>query len=93
LRTILLKSAFVFVVVSLTLILLIPANLALEALTPAVRDARGHGRYVDQLFPAMVVIVACLVAASRITSLTFWHTGLSDERWSIFQHRKSRRSR
>jgi hypothetical protein len=93
LKAIFLKTAFVLLVFGLTLILIFPANLALEALTPAVMDARGHGRYVDRLFPGMVVLVACLAVSSRITSLAFWHSGLSSERWSIFQGRNSRRSR
>jgi hypothetical protein len=87
----LLKTAFTVSVLVLTFAFLVPAQLLLEAILPIGYDAHGRLRSVDRLFPGILVIFACLMAANKITSFLFWSARLSDERWSIFATRRSRR--
>ena len=81
----LLKTAFVMIVLVLMIIFLVPAQLALELILP-------HERGGDRMLPGILVLFACMWVANRITSLLFWKTQLSDERWSIFDDRRRRRS-
>jgi len=92
LKTAFSKTVFVLVVFGLTLVLLIPATLVFEALTPVIKDARGHV-HDSRIFTGLIASTACLVVSNRITSLGFRRCGLTDERWSIFQGRESRRPR
>jgi hypothetical protein len=85
-KKVLLKTAFVIVVLLLMFVLLVPAQFLLEAIFP---DARGRGS--DRLLPGIIVLVVCLGAANRITSRLFWYVGLSDKRWSIFSGLSARR--
>jgi hypothetical protein len=78
----LLKTAFALIVILLTIIFLIPAQLILEFFLPT-----GRG---DRLLPGIIVIFSCVWAANRVTSLAFWHTHLSDERWSVLDRRQRR---
>jgi hypothetical protein len=80
----LLKTAFVLIVMLLTIALIVPPMLALEILLPTERGG-------DRLLPGVIVAFACLWAADRITSLLFWKTHVSDERWSILDSRGWRR--
>ena len=70
---------------------LILASLLLDAVLPIWHDAHGRLRWIDRLFPGILVVSACLMAANRITSFLFWSARLSDERWSIFEDRRRRR--
>ena len=74
----LLKTAFVFVVILLTFVFLVPAQFVLEIFLPT-----GRG---DRLLPGIIVIFFCLWAANRVGSYFFWATRLSDERWSVLDH-------
>ena len=88
----LLKTAFIASVFVLTLVLLFPANLLLDAVLAGSLDPKGRLRRIDTLLPGIVLIFACLAAANRITSSIFWSAHLSGERWSIFEDRRRRRS-
>jgi hypothetical protein len=79
----LLKSAFVMIVIVLTIIFLIPAQVVLEFFWPTERG--------DRLLPGLIVVFACAWAANRLTSFLFWNTHLSDERWSLLGDRRRRR--
>jgi hypothetical protein len=79
-KQILLKTAFVITVTFLTLVLLVPAYLLLEAILPT-------GRGGDRLLPGILTIFACLYTADRIASFLFGRTGLSDRRWSVLARR------
>jgi hypothetical protein len=81
----LLKTAFITSVIVLTIVLLTPTYLLLDVVFPTWHGSLG-------LFPGIVVITACLMAANRVVSLLFLSTRLSDERWSIFETRRSRRA-
>ncbi len=81
----LLKTAFVLIVLLLMIVILVPAQLALEITLP-------HERGGDRLLPGLIVVFCSLCIANRITSLVFWRTHLSDERLSIWDRRRSRRS-
>src|SRR3954447_7574362 len=87
----LLKTAFVAFAIVLMVAFLIPASLLLDAVLPIGYDAHGRLRSVDRLFPGILVIFACLMAANRITSFVFLSARLTDERWSIFEDRRRRR--
>jgi hypothetical protein len=87
----LLKTAFNASVFLFMIVLLIPATLLLEEVLPIGHDAQGRLRSIDRLFPGMLVVFACLMAANRIASFLFWSAHLSDERWSIFESKRSRR--
>jgi hypothetical protein len=77
----LLKTAFVLIVLLLTIVILVPAQLALELILPLERGG-------DRLLPGIVVGVSCMWVANRITPLLFWKTHLSDKRWSIWDSRR-----
>ena len=65
----LLKTAFAAIVIVLMIVLLIPgAAIPLDEVLPIGHDAQGRLRSVDRLFPGMLVIFACLIAANRIAS-------------------------
>jgi hypothetical protein len=87
----LLKIAFNVSVIVLTIVFLIPASLLFDAVLPIGYDAQGRLRSVDRLFPGILVIFACLMAANRIASFLFLSTRLTDERWSILENRRRRR--
>ncbi len=76
----LLKAAFVMVVIVLTIIFLIPAQFVLEFFWPT-----GRG---DRLLPGLIVVLACVWAANRLSSILFWNMQLSDERWSLVDDRR-----
>ncbi len=88
----LLKAAFIVTVIVFTIAFLAPATLVFDAVLAGSHDAEGRLRRIDTLFPGILLIVACLMAANRITSLIFWSAHLSDKRWSIFEDRRRRRS-
>jgi hypothetical protein len=79
-KKLLLKTDFVIAVAFLTVLLLVPAYLLLEALLPS--DRAG-----DRLLAGTVVFVACLFVADRIASFLFGRTKLSDKRWSVLAPR------
>jgi len=79
-KKLLLKTAFVVAVILLTLVLLLPAYLLLEALWPSERGG-------DRLLVGTVVAFACVFTADRIASFLFGRTGLSDKRWSLLSRR------
>jgi hypothetical protein len=87
----LLKTTFIISVFALTLVFLFPANLLLDAVLPARLDEHGHLRTMDALFPGFVVMSVSLIIANRIISFLFLSAHLSEERWSIFESRRSRR--
>jgi hypothetical protein len=80
--TALLKTAFVMIVLFLMIVILVPAQLALDLILPLERGG-------NRLLPGIIVLIFCMSVANRITSLLFWKTHLSGERWSIFDHRRS----
>jgi hypothetical protein len=80
----LLKTAFVLIVLLLMIVILVPAQLALELILPFERGG-------DRLLPGIIVLASCMWVANRITSFLFWKTHLSDERWSIWDSRRRRR--
>jgi hypothetical protein len=92
-RRALLKTVFLAAVALLTIALLIPASLLLDAIFPTTMqgpDGQLHGG--DRLLPGIVVIVLSIALANRMVSSLFWAGRLSDERWSVFDHRPRRRS-
>ncbi len=82
----LLKTAFVFTVILLTIVFLMPAQSLLEYV---LLDGRVN---VDRLLPGIIVLFFCIWAADRITGLLFCKTHLMDQRWSVLKSRRSRRS-
>jgi hypothetical protein len=82
-KTLLLKTAFVIVVLLLTIVFLVPAALVRDAMLPLGRGPDGLHRNVDMLLPGVLAIFFCLYLANRITSFLFWRARLSAERWSI----------
>jgi len=91
-KKVLLKTASITSVIVFTIAFLIPATLLLDAVLPIGYDAHGRLRSIDRLFPGILVIFACLMAANRITSFHFVSAHLSDDRWTIFATRRSRRA-
>ncbi len=81
----LLKTVFVLIVLVLMIVIVVPAQLALDLILPLERGG-------DRLLPGIIVLFSCMWVANRITSLLFWKTRLSDERWSIMNSRRSPRS-
>jgi hypothetical protein len=82
-KKVLLKTAFIMSVIVLMIVLLTPAYLLLDVVLPTWHGSHG-------LFPGIVVVAACQMAANRVVSLLFLSTRLSDKRWSIFETRRSR---
>jgi hypothetical protein len=81
----LLKTAFVFTVILLTIVFLMPAQSLLEYV---LLDGRVN---VDRLLPGIIVLFFCIWAADRITGLLFCKTHLMDQRWSVLKSRHARR--
>jgi hypothetical protein len=88
----LVKTAFVFSVILLTIVFLMPAQSVLEYVLLDQRNADGTLRSVDRLLPGIIVLFFCIWAADRITGLLFSKTHLLDQRWSLMPSRRSRRS-
>jgi hypothetical protein len=84
-KTALLKTAFVVVVVILTIVFLIPVSILRDAMLPLGRGPDGLQRNVDTLLPGVLAVFFCVYLANRIASFLFWRTHLSDERWSIIK--------
>jgi hypothetical protein len=89
-RRALLKTAFALAVCLLTIVLLIPASLLMDEVFPMSR--RPSGPQGDRLFPAMMALVLCLCVANRIISSLFRAVRLTEERLSIFDNGRRRRS-
>jgi hypothetical protein len=82
-KTALLKTAFVIVVLLLTIVFLVPTKLLVDAMIPTGRNGVGPHRNVDMLLPGVIEIFFCMYVANRITSYLFLRARLSDERWSF----------
>ncbi len=86
-----LRTAFVISVLFLWMVLAVPATFILDAAFPAVRGPDGLYRGGDTAW-LKIPFFACCWVANRLISLGFWHAGWSEERWSVFESRRSRRS-
>jgi hypothetical protein len=88
----LLKTAFHVAVMVLTLVLLVPTLVVLSEVVWVRLGARGDYHGGIGLLPTIVVLVLLLHISNRVISFLFRASGLSDERWSVFDHRPRRRS-
>ena len=88
----LLKAAFHLAVFALTLVLLIPTSVVLNEIVWVRLGSRGDYHGGIGLLPAIVVLVLLVHLSNRVVSFLFRTSGLSDERWSVFDHRPRRRS-
>jgi hypothetical protein len=87
-----LRTAFVISVLFLWMVLSIPSMAALDAAFPVVRGPDGLYRGGDRMWVNMVPLFACGWVANRLISCLFWYAGLSEDRWSVFQARRSWRA-
>lgn len=89
-RRAILKTAFSLSVLVLTLVFLVPGYLAMDWLIPMRPGPTGHYGG-DRMFPGVLVMGLCVILADRITAALFLAGGLSDGRWSVFDHGHHRR--
>ncbi len=75
----LLKTAFAFIVVLLTIVFLIPASIVRESIFPGGRGPDGLYRGGDGLLLGVMITFCCVWAANRIAGILFQKTRLSDE--------------
>lgn len=92
-RRALLKTAFGVAVLGSSIVFVVPAMIALQAVFAVGRGAGGHshGRGGVGLLLAIVVMVVATTLSDRVVSYLFWAGGHSDGRGTI--KRKRRRSR
>jgi hypothetical protein len=88
-RRTLLKMAFAVAVFVLTVLLVAPVMVGLQAVLVMRPGASGHyqGSGEGGLLLAIVVLVICATISDRFVSYLFWAGGLSDGRWTVLKDR------
>ncbi len=85
----LLKLAFGFSFLILWMLLFVSMLAAIDILFPVRRGADGLYPSVDRMPLVVIAIVSSAWLANGVTSLFFYFSRISEERWSVFNRRRS----